>query len=76
MCSGELLIMGFAGLFFGLPMALWPYKVARWSEIVDAIGRKPSGRVEPADWKVTLTYIIGAVMAIVGGIFFLLCMLS
>jgi hypothetical protein len=52
-----------AGLLFialGLPGALFPYPVARFSERTDAIGSRTSWtRVEPADWKVTLTRLVG-----------------
>lgn len=45
---------------FGLPGAIWPYKLARFGEQLDAIGSKRSwSEVEPADWNVALTRIIG-----------------
>lgn len=54
-------------LVFGLPAAIWPYGVARFEERIDAIGSKRSwSEVEPADWKVGLTRIMGIVMAIGG----------
>lgn len=52
---------------FGLPNAMWPYEVARFQERIHAIGSKRSwSKVEPADWKVTLTRIFGIVMVIGG----------
>jgi hypothetical protein len=55
---GRLPTLG-AGLFllvFGLPAALFPYPVARFSERIDAIGsRRSRTRVEPTGWKVLLT---------------------
>jgi hypothetical protein len=63
------------GLFFltvGVAMARWPYTISRWNEIIDAIGRKSAGRVEPADWQVTLTRLLGIALSIVGGFMLLL----
>ena len=68
MSKAQLFAIAVVGLLFGPLMAVWPYKMARWSEILDAIGRKPAGRVEPADWKVLLTRIFGVGLAIAGGI--------
>ena len=56
------------GPLFGVPMALWPYRMARFEEILDSIGRKPAGRVEPADWKVTLTRVMGVALAVAGAV--------
>ena len=54
-------------LVFGLPGGIWPYKLARFEERLDSIGSKRSwSEVEPADWKVALTRIIGVGMALVG----------
>lgn len=64
----QLVTIAVLGLLFGPILAIWPYKLARWSEIIDAIGRKPAGGVEPADWKVLLNRIFGAVLAIAGGV--------
>jgi hypothetical protein len=59
--------MAFILLVFGLPGAIWPYKVARFEEQLDAIGSKRSwSEVEPAGWKVVLTRVIGVGMAGVG----------
>lgn len=55
-------------LVFGLPGAVWPYKYARFEERIDAIGSKRSwSEVEPADWKVRLTRVIGTAM-VIGGV--------
>lgn len=75
MCSQTFVIWGIIGLLFGPPSFIWPYKIARWDEITDAIGRKPSGRVEPAVWNIVLTKIIGAVFSLVGLAFLVLCVL-
>lgn len=59
--------LAFLLLVFGAPGAIWPYKLARFEEQLDAIGSKRSwSEVEPADWKVLLTRIIGSGMAIIG----------
>ena len=59
-------------LVFGVPGAVWPYKMARLEEQFDSIGSKRSwSEVEPADWKVTLTRVVGVVMLLfgIGGLF-------
>ncbi|WP_246998122.1 hypothetical protein [Halosolutus gelatinilyticus] len=60
-------ILGTLVLAIGIAGAVWPYKVARFEEQLDAIGstRSPSG-VEPADWKVTLTRIVGIAIGLFG----------
>lgn len=64
-----------AGLFLlalGLPAALVPAPIARFSERTDAIGSKRSWlQVEPTAWKVRLTRATGIVFAI-GGLLLLL----
>ena len=75
MCTGEVVAWGIVGLVFGPPAAVWPYKVARLGELVDAIGRKPSGPVEPADWNVALTRILGAILSLVGLNYLVFCVL-
>nr|WP_317175813.1 hypothetical protein [Halovivax sp. KZCA124] len=72
-CSSEFIAWGIVGLIFGPPAAIWPYKISRWEEIWDAIGRKPSGRVEPADWKVDLTRVMGVGFSLVGVSFLVFC---
>lgn len=59
-------------LVLGVPGAVWPYKMARLEEQFDSIGSKRSwSEVEPADWKVTLTRVVGVVMLLfgIGGLF-------
>lgn len=68
MSKSQLFAIAVVGLVFGPLMAVWPYKLARWSEILDAIGRKPAGRVEPAEWKVLLTRLFGIGLVIAGGV--------
>ena len=54
-------------LAIGIPNAAWPYKFARFEEQMDSIGSKRSwSEVEPADWKVALTRIVGVGMALFG----------
>lgn len=58
---------GFFLVLIGLPSAIWPYKVARFDEVTDAIGSKRSSTgVEPADWKVGLTRVTGIGCVLVG----------
>lgn len=73
MCSEAAVVWGVIGLVFGPPAAVWPYTVARWGEVVDAIGRRPSGRVEPAGWYVALTRAVGVVLCVVGLAFVVFC---
>lgn len=68
MSDAQLVAVAVVGLLFGPLLATWPYKLARWEEILDAIGRKPAGRVEPADWKVLLNRVFGIGLAIAGAI--------
>lgn len=59
-------------LVFGLPAAVWPYRIARFGEQIDAIGSKrEKSEVEPAGWNVMLTRIVGGGMT-AGGIVLLL----
>ena len=52
---------------FGLLNAARPYKMARFEEQMDSIGSKRSmAAVEPAEWKVALTRIVGVGMVLVG----------
>ena len=73
MCSSEVVAWGIVGLIFGPPATIWPYKLARWGEILDAIGRKSSGRVEPAGWNVALTRILGIGFSLFGLLFLSFC---
>ncbi|MCY4731859.1 hypothetical protein KY092_14965 [Natronomonas gomsonensis] len=59
-------------VLFGLPSAVWPYRMARFEEQLDAIGSKRRwSEVEPADWKVMLTRYGGIVMVGGGVLWFL-----
>lgn len=51
----------------GLLAAIWPYRVARFQEAIDAIGstRKLS-EVEPANWRVILTQASGLIIIVAG----------
>lgn len=54
-------------LLFGLPSATIPYRMAKLEEAIDAIGSKrKSSEVEPAEWKVLLTRIVGVLMVLYG----------
>lgn len=54
-------------LVFGILNAIWPYKLARFEEQLDSIGSKRSwSEVEPAEWKVVLTRLVGVAMTMVG----------
>ena len=65
-------VLGALIVAFGLVNVVWPYKVARFEEQLDAIGSKRSwDEVEPAEWKVTLTRGIGVVIALFGVAVFL-----
>jgi hypothetical protein len=65
-CPSSTIVWALFGLGFGLPAAVWPDTVARWGEILDAIGREPAGQVEPTDTNVYLTRAAGAVVATFG----------
>lgn len=71
MADGVLLVTAVFCLTLGGPMARWPHEMARLNEIIDAIGRKPAGPVEPADWHVSLTRILGLGLTIVGALLLL-----
>jgi hypothetical protein len=54
-------------LVFGLPAAVYPCQVAKFSEAMDAIGSKrKSSEVEPAGWNVALTRIVGVGFSLFG----------
>jgi len=66
------LILGFLVLAWGVAMAVWPYRVARFEEQIDSIGSKRRwSEVEPAGWKVLLTRVIGVGVALFGLLVFL-----
>ncbi|ODR81482.1 hypothetical protein BG842_22895 [Haladaptatus sp. W1] len=58
------------GLFIallGIAQAAKPYGFARFQEQMDAIGSKRrSSEVEPTEWKVMLTRVMGIVFAVIG----------
>jgi len=59
--------MGLVLLLFGLPNAVWPYKMARFEERWHSIGSKRRwSEVEPADWKVAFTRAAGVGMILFG----------
>jgi len=67
----ELLVPSVFMLLIGLLSAVFPYRMAKLSEAVDAIGSKrKSSEVEPADWKVLLTRVTG-VLAMAISVYFL-----
>ena len=54
-------------VLFGLPAIVWPYRIAKFNEAMDAIGSKRrSSEVEPADWNVTMTRLFGVGFALFG----------
>lgn len=73
MCSNDILFWALFALVFGVPMSVWPYELARIDESLDAIGRKPSGRVEPAEWTVKVNRIVGIVFLVFGGGYLTYC---
>ncbi|WP_248515299.1 hypothetical protein [Salinarchaeum laminariae] len=65
MCSGAPVAAMF-GLLIGPPLWKWPRGIAKFQEWFDAIGRASAGPVEPAEWKVGMTYVTGIGLTIVG----------
>lgn len=60
----------------GLLGAIWPYRVARSQEALDAIGSTRNvSEVEPAGWMITLTRIVG-IVAIAAGFMILFGIIS
>lgn len=60
-------VIGLLLVALGLPSAIWPTPFARFGERLDAIGSKRSwSEVEPADWYVGLTRLVGIGMVIFG----------
>ena len=68
MSQAELFAIAVVGLLFGPLLAIWPYEMAKLSEVLDAIGRKPAGRIEPAEWKVMLNRGFGIVLVAAGAL--------
>jgi hypothetical protein len=55
-------------VLFGLPAAVFPYRIAKFREALDAIGSKrKSSEVEPAGWNIFLTRIVGVLLVLFGG---------
>jgi hypothetical protein len=64
---GGFVILGIVIFLFGLLQNRNPYGVARFSEQSDAVGSKTDlDSVEPADWKVNLTYWSSYLWMLVG----------
>jgi len=60
-------VLGFIVLVFGAGSAYFARPVARISEQIDAIGSTtPASEVEPAEWNVVLTRIVGILFAVLG----------
>lgn len=59
-------VLGVMLVGLGLVAVVWPYRVAKIDETLDAIGRKQTGPVEPADWSVTVTRLVGAGILLAG----------
>jgi hypothetical protein len=63
----EVQAVGLVLLAFGLPGAIWPYRVTRFAERVQGLGSKRSwDEIEPADWNVSVTRVAGIVFTVVG----------
>ena len=61
------LILGFLFTVWGVLSTWKPYRVAKLEEQIDAIGSKRrSTKVEPTDWKVTLTRRLGPILSFSG----------
>lgn len=62
------LFLGFVLLVFGGGSAYFARPLTRFSEQIDAIGSKTrASEVEPAEWNVMLTRVVGVVLAVIGG---------
>lgn len=68
MADGVLFVAALMCLTLGIPMGRWPHEMARLNEFIDAIGRTPAGPVEPADWQVSLTRILGIGLTMAGAV--------
>lgn len=76
MATPETVVFSLIGLAVGLVMAKRAYTISRWGEILDAIGRKSAGRVEPADWNVWLTRAAGVLIAAISAVFLVVSLLE
>lgn len=62
---GELLGVYILVVLLGLPLGIWPYKVARLHERLHSIGSERRWtEVEPAEWKVTVTRLFGIALVV------------
>ncbi|MFC7205114.1 hypothetical protein ACFQJC_16470 [Haloferax namakaokahaiae] len=67
----DLWLVGVMFLAFGLPGAVFPCRVTKLGEQIDAFGSKtPRDEVEPAEWNVTLTRF-GGIFATALGVAYL-----
>lgn len=65
--GGLALIAGVVLLPYGGLQYRYAYHFARFGEMIDAIGSKRTAdEVEPTDWNVDLTRIVGMMIAFVG----------
>ena len=61
------LILGFLFTVWGVLSTWKPYRFAKFEEQIDAIGSKRRlTKVEPSDWKITLTRRLGPVLSFLG----------
>lgn len=65
--EGGVLPLGVMLLLLGAPGTLYPYKLTRLGEQLDAIGSTtPAREVEPARWNVLITRIVSGAMVVFG----------
>ena len=65
--GGVLAVTGGALLVFGLLWVNGAYVIALLSEQFDAVGSKtPASEVEPTEWKVMFTRLVGVAMVLFG----------
>lgn len=69
-------LLGLALVAVGVLLFRHAYLVTKLEEELDAIGSKRSGDVEPADWHVSLTRLIGGGVAIGGLVVLLVAVLD
>jgi hypothetical protein len=63
----DLRLVGVMFLAFGIPGAVFPYRVTKVGEQIDAFGSKtPRDEIEPAEWNVTLTRFVGVFATVLG----------
>jgi hypothetical protein len=71
------ILVGAAIVALGALHVKYAYAITRFEERLDAIGSKRDiGTVEPADWKVALTKVIGATVAGAGVVVVVLALLD